>query len=209
MRQADFLPESIRQQRVRRRDLVRQGYLLAACLLGMCMLTYLRHGRTSQVRAENGMLLKDVAEKEARIQQIPPLQQQMADLLIKKKIDEELGSRTNCRAMLAEVSRVLPASMCLTKLEMKTIETRIRPDSSSAASARSSRQSAGSGQDDRVRRVQMVIGGLAPNDVDVANFIGQLSASPLFENVHMGYTKTVVFRGRSAREFQASCYLVR
>ncbi len=60
-----------------------------------------------------------------------------------------------------------------------------------------------------VRRVRVVLAGLAPTDVDVANFIGQLSASPLFENVNMGYAKTVRFRGRSAREFQASCYLAK
>jgi len=43
----------------------------------------------------------------------------------------------------------------------------------------------------------------------VANFIGQLSASLLFEEVSMGFARTETFRGRSARRFQASCYLVK
>ena len=60
-----------------------------------------------------------------------------------------------------------------------------------------------------VKRVLLVIDGMAPNDVDVANFIGQLSACPLFEDVHMGYAKTVRFRGAEAREFQAKCYVIR
>ena len=51
--------------------------------------------------------------------------------------------------------------------------------------------------------------GMAPTDVDVANFIGQLSASCLFKNVNMGYAKTVTFQRRSAKEFQASCYLAK
>jgi len=61
----------------------------------------------------------------------------------------------------------------------------------------------------RTKRMRLVLTGLAPTDVDVANFIGQLSASPLFEDVNMGYAKTVSVEGLTAREFQASCYVVR
>ena len=50
---------------------------------------------------------------------------------------------------------------------------------------------------------------LSPNNVDVANFIADLSASPLFEEVDMGYAKNIVFRSKAAKEFQASCYVVR
>jgi len=64
-------------------------------------------------------------------------------------------------------------------------------------------------EDKAVHRVRLVLTGLAPTDVDVANFIGQLSASRLFEDVTMGYAKNVSFRGRSAREFRASCYVAR
>jgi Tfp pilus assembly protein PilN len=60
-----------------------------------------------------------------------------------------------------------------------------------------------------VKRVQLLVTGLAPSDVDVANFIGHLSASPLFEDVNMGYAKNVVVRGRTAREFQATCFVAR
>ncbi len=58
-----------------------------------------------------------------------------------------------------------------------------------------------------LKRVRLLITGVAPGDVDVANFIGQLSASPLLEDVNMGYTKTVEYRGHLAREFEASCYI--
>jgi len=50
---------------------------------------------------------------------------------------------------------------------------------------------------------------MAPTDVDVANFIGQLAGSRLFEGVNMGYARNVTFRSRSARQFQVSCYVIR
>ena len=65
------------------------------------------------------------------------------------------------------------------------------------------------GRDASVRRIRLTVTGLSPTDVDVANFIGQLSASPLFEDVNIGYTKTINHQDRSARQFQASCYLIR
>ena len=51
--------------------------------------------------------------------------------------------------------------------------------------------------------------GLSPTDIEIANFIGQLSASPLFEDVNMGYARTEEFDGRVGRKFQASCLVAR
>ena len=50
---------------------------------------------------------------------------------------------------------------------------------------------------------------MAPTDVDVANFIGQLAGSRVFEDVNMGYARNVPFRTRTARKFQVSCYVIR
>ena len=210
MEQADFLPESIRLQRARRKRLARQGYLLAACLACLVLLSYVRHGRVAQARADLAELDACVASQQRMIAQIPPLERQMANLLIKKQIDSELGSRTDCTAVLAELCRLMPTNMSMISLKLETVEIRIRPDRGSLLESRRAVRSGGKQKTDKLlRRVQVVITGLAPTDVDVANFIGQLSASPLFEDVNMGYAKTRSFRGRSAREFQASCYLVR
>jgi Tfp pilus assembly protein PilN len=209
MKEADFLPEWLRQQRVRRKRLIRQGQLLAICMACMALLTCVRQTRISEARAAlTG--IHDRAEAQHRlIAQIPPLERQMADLLIKKQIDSELGSHTDCTAMLAELCHLMPRNMSLASLELKPVEITVEPDYPAKRNARrpvrGGRRSAGR----VVRRVRVVLAGLAPTDVDVANFIGQLSTSPLLENVNMGYAKTVRFRGRSAREFQASCYLAK
>lgn len=208
MKEADFLPEWLRQQRVRRKRLIRQGQLLAICMACMALLTCVRQAWISEARATlTG--IHDRAEAQNRlIAQIPPLERQMADLLIKKQIDSELGSRTDCTAMLAELCHLMPPNMSLASLELKPVEITVEPDHPAKRKARPVRGGTRSAAR-VVRRVRVVLAGLAPTDVDVANFIGQLSASPLLENVKMGYVKTVRFRGRSAREFQASCYLAK
>ena len=210
MYQVDFLPRRIHQQRVRRRRLVRQGWLLAVCVLAMGLLTHVRRGRIANAQSQLAVLAERADNLQRQISMIPAVEGQMADLLIKKRIDGELGSRADCTGVLAELCRVVPPNMALIALELKTVELRAAPVKTthrpSASGARSKLRPQPGGT---VRRVRLMLTGLAPTDVDVANFIGQLSASCLFEDVNMGYAKTEGFRGRSAREFKANCYLAR
>ena len=209
----EFLPERIRTQRQRRARLVRRGYLLALCVLAMVGLSYARHGRLNQARGQLVQFTDRAEDMQRQVAKIQPLEQQMADLLIKKRIDEELGSRTDCTAVLSELCRLLPPNMSLISVELRTVEIPLdRKSGAPAVNTGTSPRLAGApvkSPEMMLRRVRLMITGLAPTDVDVANFIGQMSACPLFEDVNMGYAKGVTFRNRSAREFQASCYLMR
>jgi Tfp pilus assembly protein PilN len=212
MREVEFLPEQIRQQRARHRRLLRQGYLLAACVAGMGLLTYVRHGRMAEAGAEVAMLTRRADNLQHQLAMIPALERKLAGLLIKKRIDEKLGSRTDCTAVLAELCRLVPVNMALASMDLKTIEVRVKaakPPQPSLSRTAVPAAKASEETEEVVRRVRLVLTGLAPTDVDVANFIGQLAACCLFEDVNMGYAKTVDFRGRSAREFQVSCYLAK
>ena len=44
--------------------------------------------------------------------------------------------------------------------------------------------------------------GLSPSDVDVANLVGALTASPIFQNVKMRYAKGTKISNATAREFR-------
>ena len=98
--------------------------------------------------------------------------------------------------------------MTLTSLNIQAVEVRVpvKPVKADVAQAATGvhRQ-----KEKTVKRVRVSLTGLAPTDVAVANFIGQLSASPVFEDVNMDYTKNVIFRKHLAREFQTICYVVR
>ncbi len=226
--QVEFLPQRIRHQRLRRSRLIRQGYLLAVCVAVMGILTYVRAGRIAQARGDLATLENSRSNLQKQTAMITPLEHQMSDLLIKKGIDEELGGRTDCTVVLAELCRITPPSIVMVSLDLQTVKLPAeasgyfpaRRDSSPTAGRgyRDSRptvvgQTPGAPGEDATGTVprragaRLTITGLAINDVDVANFIGQLSANTLFRNVNMGYTKTIVFRGRSVREFQAGCYL--
>ncbi|MCK4602065.1 MAG: PilN domain-containing protein [Phycisphaerae bacterium] len=211
MNRIDFLPEHIRAHRARNRRLVRQGYFLAACVLVLATVGYFGHRRVGRAQAELTALSKRDVNFESQMKLREQLEQQEAELLTKKRIDDQMGSSVSALLILAEVSRLQPQGLALTSLKVEAKEVRIpiklasrQHGSSRAVNAGGRRQ-----KEKVVKRVRLSITGLAPTDVDIADFIGQLSASPMFEQVNMGYARSTTFRGRSAREFQASCYVVR
>lgn len=209
MNEIDFLPRRITAQRERRHRLVVQGYLLAICLIGLIVLGYVFHGRIEKARGELQLLQSRAGSIHRQLELRGSLEGQLGDLMIKKRIEEQLGRRAGTLEVLAELQRVVPESMALTSLTMATVT--VRAAAAPAAGREANRAVAkGKAKTRRtVKRVRVVITGMAPSDVDVANFIGQLSASPVFEDVTMGYAKNVDFRSRSARKFQASCYVAR
>jgi len=211
MKNVDFLPEQMRVQRARRQRVVRQVYLLALCALGLALLGYLRQGRVRKANAELAMLNERACSVNQQLAKRNELEQQLAELMITKRIEEHIGSRVNALDVMSELGRLLPKSIFLTSMNIETMDVRIPVSSTEMQSSENRAVIAGSPQKKEriVKRVRLVITGLAPTDVDVANFIGQLSASPLFEDVNMGYARNMTFNGRAAREFQASCYVVR
>jgi hypothetical protein len=137
--------------------------------------------------------------------------------MIKKRVEQELGSRADCTAVLAELCRVIPANSSLMTLEFKTVKVQVVEQGSWRPADAAGRRPAVPApapvqppQPERSdRRIRVLLTGMAPTDVDVANLMGQLAACPLFENVHMGYSKPVRFRERPAREFEISFLLAR
>jgi Tfp pilus assembly protein PilN len=208
MLNVDFLPERVIQQRARRRRLMRQGWLLLLCVALMAGLAFVRHGRIRQARAERDVWTERSENARQQVELRKELEREQASLSLKKRIDDQLGTRISARDLLAELCRLLPTSMSLTSMEME--EVRFLDDGSADAGGRSARARRAKGREATpARHLQVVIQGLAPNDVDVANFIGRLSACPLFESVQMGYTRTQEFRGREAREFEATFFVAR
>jgi len=208
MDSVDFLPERIRTQRVRRRRLALHACLLALCAAALGGLGYAFQGRIRSARAELALVAGRGDNVSQQIALRGTLEAQMADLMVKKEIEETLGRRVGILEVLAELQRVLPESMALTNLTLETVEVQM-PVEPAKAGASGRAVARGKAASRSVKRVRVLLTGLAPTNVDVANFIGQLSGGRMFEDVNMGYARDVTFRARSARQFQVSCLVVR
>ena len=211
MENIDFLPERIRNQRLRSKWFSRQVYLLAIFAGALALLALGRQNRISQAEAELLLLTGRSANVQRQLAMLSSLEGQQAELHLKKRINDHLGSRFNVMVVLAELERLMPNSMSLVNLHVETVDqtSQVTPATVRPGPRPLVVSSPQAVSEQTVKRLRLVITGVAPTDVDVANFIGQMATSRLFEEVTMGYAKNVTYRGRVAREFQATSYIVR
>jgi len=199
----DFLPERIRMHRKRRRRLIRQGVWVGVCAMGLLLYAHVQQGNILHAQAELSEMQAYNRNLEEQMFARDMLEKQQAELEVARKVEEQLGSRVGALDVLSELGDKMPANMTLTSLTFETVEQRLAVDM-----ARSSRASVAMLKRDKpVKRIRLTLTGLSTSDVEIANFIAQLSVSPLFEDVTMGYVKPVKFRDRMVREFQSACYI--
>lgn len=202
----DFLPKRIKQKRGRKRVLKRQGAVLMLGAVALMAIAHVNQAAIARANAE----LADLQDRQHRLAEtlkvIPDLTANLAEAAIKQRINRELGSRLTVNAVLAELGRLLPPAGSLTALEYNTVEIRPKASPVKTAAAIATHKNVPA-----EKRVRLTLVGVAPTDVDVANFIGQLSGCPLLAEVNMGYAKMVAIdQGRrTARSFQVNCLMAR
>ena len=212
MHNIDFLPRRIKDPRARRARRLRQSYVVVACGVLLAGVGYVRQGAVSSVQAELVALQNRSQTVRSQLSLRTDLEEEWNELIRKQEISEQFDTRLSARDVLAELTHRLPESMALTRLDIQADNVLLEsttPSATLAGGGRPVRAMPPATARQRITRIRLVITGLAPSDVEIANFVGQLASSPLFEDVHMGYTREVTFRGKTARQFQATCYTAR
>lgn len=206
MQHIDFLPEHIKAHRLRRRRLVQYCYVLVVIAAGIGLWGYSWRGRISRANDELKRLEHQCNQVHIQLAGLEQLQRQQAQLLIKERISNTLGSRVNALDLLAELERVLPQGVSLMNLTMEAVQVQVPIETAANTSSRTRTETQ---HYSTVNRVKFTVTAIAPTDVDVANSIAQLSSSPLLEDINMAYARTINMEGRQAKEFQAVCHVAR
>ncbi|MCD6365255.1 MAG: hypothetical protein J7M14_05215, partial [Planctomycetes bacterium] len=111
MNNIDFLPERIRKRHARKARLVRQGYLLAACVMALALLGGVRHNRSRRAQGELEMLEGRLARSDSQLAALESLERQRAELFVIQRIEGHLGSRIKVIDILGELEALLSPSM--------------------------------------------------------------------------------------------------
>jgi Tfp pilus assembly protein PilN len=223
MDKVDFLPEKIRCQRVRRHRFRLQVYVVVLLAAFLVAVACFNRGKIAVAQAQLVVQQERSSAVKQQLNILGELQKQQVQLMLSKRVDDMFlakeGTRVRVIDVLAELGKLVPEGISLQNLNCETLDVAVDKavpgvggDNKSASPVQAPSQWASGGavgKPGSIKRVKLVLTGIAPTDVDVANFIGQLSASPLFEDVNMGYAKNVVFRAKNGREFSVSCYVAR
>jgi Tfp pilus assembly protein PilN len=195
----EFLPTWYQQAQRRRRRLLLQawGSLIVCCALVLWLSLVHRNVATAAqtLSAVDGQLHQSELE-------LVQLQEQLrlkGELELQRQIVSRIGLPLEMSRLVRTLEDVMPKEMSLVELNVETEEQLARPTPNATVPV-----PARNATPDVDRRLVVRVVGVAPSDVDLANFLAGLTAVPFFENVAMAYSKDKAQAGHVLREFEVS-----
>ena len=205
----DFLPNDYLAKRSRRRAnlaclAIAGTVILGAGLGGAWLYTHMTEAAKCRAEVE-----QQFVQANQQLEQLKQLEDRKADLLRKVRLSTTLLERVPRSTILARLTNYLPPGMCMTTLAMKLEEVDVRvsdlppdavPKTPAAAPA-----AAKTGKVETVRMKQFIfhLNGVAPTDVEVAEYITRLNADPLFRNVDLQFSEEFASKeGGQLRRFE-------
>jgi Tfp pilus assembly protein PilN len=196
MREVEFLPDWYPKVRQRRRMVALQAWitLILVSGLGLWMVLVQRNVHAREVRLIG--LRTDFAQSEAECQRLDDLLALQRQLGQQDQIFAKIGRPVESTRVLGALAEIMPRDMCLMDLSLDTEEA---PKSSGKLAAR-----AAADQKQSESMLRFRLHGVAPTDVDLAEFLAKLTAKPFFKHVELMYSHERQDSGRVMREFEVS-----
>ncbi|HSI36799.1 MAG: PilN domain-containing protein [Phycisphaerae bacterium] len=196
MRELEFLPAWYPQTRRRRRLVFLQGWLTVVLVLGMgAYLVLADQNITNDERAVSS-LRDQLRQSDTQLVEMDKLDALRRQLSVQAQIQSRLGYYVAAGTMMHTLDGLMPRQMSLVSLNLENDE---RVENSAIAAAKA----------DPVidRRLKVRIQGVCPTDVDLANFMTQLSGVSFFEQVAITYAREKADGSHLMREFEVTFYI--
>jgi Tfp pilus assembly protein PilN len=234
MKEIDFLPEWYKETRRREMSVRRQYFILGAIFAAMISYNLFATHAISKAAVELSRAEPSRAQAEDTLYELNKIKSQIVQLQKKAKSFEQMDSKINVAAVLAEMSFIIDKSIVLRQIEFAA-EPLSKPgkgeqNQSSAVRVVGTTPGAKSQQPGGDVRFKIVISGVAADASDVAALFERLENSQYFHQVYLSISKntklqvgtkalpeiprgdTSVIAAKThdnfqASEFEISCYL--
>jgi Tfp pilus assembly protein PilN len=192
MRELEFLPEWYPQTRRRKRLVMLQGWLTVLLVLGMGAFLMMADRNIAAAERSLQALKGQLSQTNSQLAEMDKLDAIRRQLRKQAQITSRLGLYVETCTVIHELERLMPKQMSLTGLQ---IENEEKGESSAIALARG-------GEPQVDRRLRIKIQAVCPTAVDMASFLTQLSAVPLFEQVNLNRAGEITDQGHTMHEFE-------
>jgi hypothetical protein len=188
MKEIDFLPAWYKDERRRQGHVRRQYVALVAVFLVMMVFNATAIYRVNTAAAEAANLENQRMGAEAVVHEFGVLTKQLNELKTRAGLVEQMDSRVDIAALLAEMSHVIGGSVVLRKVEIQA-EPFGRTDEkgqTKGSAVRLADRPANSDKEPPLGRVKfrIVLTGVAAHPADVADLVCKLDESPYFQRVY-------------------------
>ena len=200
MSQINFLPPAYLQQRSRRHGSLRQCALLV--LVAVVMIGWYLDARRELpvLRALAADMDRRKSDLELQSTAATRFTNRLSVLTHEVGIQRELTQAVNYSALLATISKIMPAAMAVTDIRVLAKRPPPTKPKKSVNSHNKSKTPVSPGIEPwQVMRV--ILDGVAPSGHDVANFVGALEAHPLFDQIKIEDVRATRIGDLKARRF--------
>ncbi|MBE3100386.1 MAG: hypothetical protein IMZ44_24970 [Planctomycetes bacterium] len=216
----NFLPEDYQERRGRRRANIVCLIMAGASVVVLGLVVGLLFLSAIGMSAMRALVDQQYRQASLQIEQFKQLEERKADLIRKVELSTDLLERVPRSQLLARLTNCLPPKAGLMGLVMKVEYVEVPVGSAAAAAAGA--KAAGDAQDAskagakrsgkkgkaetvKVRQWVFHVDGVAPTDMEVAEYIARLGADPLFRDVDLQFSEEFPYKeGVQMRKFQLS-----
>jgi hypothetical protein len=191
MKEFDFLPEWYKNDQRRQLHVRRQYIALVAVFLVMMIFNVTATHRAGKAAAEVGDLENQRVCSEAVVHEFDVLTKKLNELKTRASLVEQMDSRVNIAAILAEMSYVIGDSIVLRKVEIQA-EPFGRAEEKGQTKGSAVRLAGNAANSEKETplgcvKCRIVLTGVAANPADVADLVRKLDASSYFQQVHLSF----------------------
>ncbi len=205
MCEIDFIPESYRIERAKRRYYRRQYFVIAGIIAVMIAWSFITGINVSRVRAQVQDSI-EFAEMGSNISaEYSRMEKQYKELLEDKEKIERVSNKVVFSDVIAELSYLVNDSIVFKSLNINTQEYVGAKRGGVRALSKEKKDS--KVYPPKQFRYKVKIGGLAKDSSNVAQMIKELEESPYFDHVVPGFSRNVKTESGLVSEFELSCYI--
>jgi len=219
-----FLPEDYIERKTAGRATIIGLTLFGVVMFGVVGAFLVTNRRWSEIRVEQTRINEQYEHEARKIDQLKSLEAQRAVMLAKAEVTAALIEKVPRSILLAELITRMPRDITLLDLELKSkrLDVQPKPD---AAGAKAGKEAAAKvknltasvsgkakGKDEPAPEVPkaraprfefaLTLAGVAANNNDIAEYLGQLQACPLLASVELQFIKETIISDVGMRRFE-------
>jgi len=208
----NFLPDDYMERRGRRRANIVCLVIGGVAALGLGLVVALALVSMFSSAAMRAVVEQQYVDASQQIKQLKDLEERRTGLVHKVELSSDLLERVPRSHLLARLTNCLPQKASLTGLVLKLEDVPIRaaaaapgaaPNEQDKAAAKGGKNAKATAT--KVKAWTFRVDGLAPTDVEVAEYMSRLSSDPLFREVDLQFSEEFPYReGVTMRKFQMS-----
>ena len=207
MANASFLPEDYVIKKVQRRTNVICMVLFTLVLVGIVGAWVTRMREAAREGADSARVDAQLEEAAKRLDQLDQLQEKKAQMLQKAKVTSVLLERVPRSLILSELINNMPGMVSFLDfgLETHVVQTPMRATTVLDKARQEQKAAAARAGQPEVNvpntETRLTLTGIAPTDVQVAQYMTSLGRSPLFADLNLSFSEEVTIDDRIMRRF--------